>query len=158
MTDHFGRKASFYLARTWLVIVRMDRMRKVKHKGRQHNQGCIFSNTAKSPSVWVRYSFASFLLHLPLLTHYTGSRKALQWCRYWCTPICFHHTRTSLMLLLTSQDNMPSLHHGDLPKQDLMWNDHICVCPYRFASSCGYTCLKSEGKSTSSTLAETSSE
>ncbi|KAG4417553.1 hypothetical protein IFR04_009283 [Cadophora malorum] len=52
LTDHFGRKASFYLARTWLVIVRMDRMRKVKHKGRQHNQGCRFSNTAKSPSVW----------------------------------------------------------------------------------------------------------
>ncbi|KEF55030.1 uncharacterized protein A1O9_08683 [Exophiala aquamarina CBS 119918] len=33
-TDKYGRKTSFYLAWTWLVV------------------GCIFLNTAKSPSVW----------------------------------------------------------------------------------------------------------
>lgn len=53
--DRFGRKKSFYLAWIWLVVVsnRLNMQSLIF-------QGCVFLNTAKSPSVWVR---ARLLVH-----------------------------------------------------------------------------------------------
>lgn len=48
--DRFGRKKSFYLAWVWLVVV--SGIGPLRYWLDAHQKGCVFLNTAKSPSVW----------------------------------------------------------------------------------------------------------
>ncbi|KIX09569.1 uncharacterized protein Z518_00649 [Rhinocladiella mackenziei CBS 650.93] len=89
--DRFGRKASFYVAWAWLVV------------------GCIFLNTAKSPSVWA----------LAKLSNGAGIGVLQVTCQVYIMEICPNRIRGGMVIFQAVWyiDSSPELH----------WRYH-CLC------------------------------
>jgi hypothetical protein len=87
VADRYGRKASCYLARLWLVVV--AHASHTEESTRLNCKGCALLNTAKTPAVWVRpvIKLAHERTVVELILTTLGPRQTLQRHGYRCSPV-----------------------------------------------------------------------